>query len=175
MRRAVLAGVDTIEHGFNGDAEVFHLMRQKGVALVPTLAIFEAIRMVHGWHPGQPESPYARKVRASFQEALRSGVTIVNGSDMGGFPHGQGARELELLVDYGMKPSDALRAATSVAAKVLHLSDRLGSVRPGMLADLAAFEGDPTRDISALRKVRFVMKGGVVYRDLASETPAAPR
>ena len=175
MRRAALAGVDTIEHGSGGDAEVFRLMRQKGVALVPTLAILEAIRINRGWRPGQPESPYARKARASFQEALESGVTIVNGSDMGGFPHGQGARELELLVDYGMKPPDALRAATSVAAKALHLGDRLGSVRPGLLADLAAFEGDPTRDIAALRKVRFVMKGGVVYRGAAAETPASPR
>jgi imidazolonepropionase-like amidohydrolase len=175
MRRAILAGVDTIEHGSSGDAEVFRLMRQKGVALVPTLAAWEVVQTLHGWRPGQPESPSARAGRASFQEALRSGVTIVNGSDMGAFPHGRGARELDLLVDYGMKPSDALRAATSVAAKVLHLGDRLGSVRPGLLADLAAFEGDPTRDISALRKARFVMKGGVVYRELAPETQAAAR
>ena len=103
--------------------------------------------------------------RAAFKEALEAGVTVVNGSDMGVFAHGDGARELELLVDYGMKPAAALRSATSVAAKALHLDARLGTVKPGLLADLIAVEGDPTRDIHALRKVRLVMKGGTLYRE----------
>jgi imidazolonepropionase-like amidohydrolase len=167
MRRAVLAGVETIEHGSGGDLELFRLMREKGVALVPTLAAPEAMASYHsGWRPGtEPEPPAIRSSRAMFRVALKAGVTIVNGSDMGVFPHGEGARELELLVQYGMKPPDALRSATSVAAKALHLDGRIGAVRPGLLADLAVFEGDPTRDISALRKVRLVMKGGVPYRE----------
>jgi imidazolonepropionase-like amidohydrolase len=160
IRRAVLAGVETVEHGFDGDAAVFRLMREKGVALVPTLAAREG-----PYKPGEPPRALTEKDVAAFREALRQGVTIVNGSDMGVFAHGQGARELELLVQYGMKPLDALRAATSVAAKALHLEARLGEVHPGLLADLAVFEGDPTRDISALRKVRLVMKGGTVVRE----------
>ena len=87
-------------------------------------------------------------------------MTIVNGSDMGVFAHGDGARELELLVEYGMKPAEALRSATSVAAKTLRLDDRLGIVKPHLLADLIAVEGDPTRDIKSLRRVKLVMKGG---------------
>ena len=90
---------------------------------------------------------------------------IANGSDMGVFAHGDGARELELLVDYGMKPPDALRAATAVAAKVLQLDDRLGAIKPGFLADLICVEGDPTQDVKALRRVKLVMKNGTLYRE----------
>jgi imidazolonepropionase-like amidohydrolase len=160
IRRAVLAGVETIEHGYQGDAEVFRLMRAKGVALVPTLAAEEG-----PFKPGDPPHALGEKDVAAFREALGQGVTIVNGSDMGVFPHGQGARELELLVQFGMRPADALRAATGVAARALHLETRLGAVRAGLTADLAAFEGDPTHDISTLRKVRLVMKGGTVVRE----------
>lgn len=165
MRRATLAGVETIEHGDFGDIVVFRLMAQKGVALCPTLAAAEAMSRYRGWRQGtDPEPESMQAMRARIREAREAGVAIVNGSDMGVFPHGGGARELELLVDYGLSPTEALRAATSVAAKTLHREGQLGAIKPGYLADLTAVDGDPTRDIRSLRKVRFVMKGGEAHR-----------
>ena len=165
MRRAALAGVETIEHGDAGDVEVFRLMAKQNVGYCPTLAAAEAYaKYFGGWQPGKPETKELKSKRDSFKAALEAGVTIVNGSDIGVFAHGDGARELELLVDYGMTPVQALRAATSVAAKALHLEEKLGAVKAGMLADLVAVEGDPTKDIKVLRKVKLVMKGGVLYK-----------
>jgi imidazolonepropionase-like amidohydrolase len=165
MRRAALAGVATIEHGNDGDEEVFRLMAERGVAFCPTLAAFEATERHRGYRPGtDPEPPRLKRARETFKKALAAGVTIANGSDMGVFAHGDGARELELLVEYGMKPADALRAATSVAAKTIRSDGRLGTIKPGLLADLVAVEGDPTGDIKALRKVKLVMKGGEVLK-----------
>ncbi len=166
MRRATLAGVATIEHGDGGDLEVFKLMVERGVALCPTLTAFEASARYRGYRPGMdPEPARLKRARATFKQALDVGVTIANGSDMGVFAHGDGARELELLVEYGMKPVEAMRSATSVVAKTLRLDHRVGSIAPGLLADMVAVTGDPTHDIKALRQIKLVMKAGVVYRE----------
>jgi imidazolonepropionase-like amidohydrolase len=164
MRLATLAGVETIEHGNDGDVEVFRLMAKHKVAWCPTLAASEAMSRYGGWRPSKDPEPAALKSRRKgFAEALHLEVEIVCGSDAGVFAHGDQARELELMVEYGMKPAQALLSATSVAAKVLHLAGR-GQVKAAYLADLIAVEGDPTKEVQAVRKVRLVMKGGVLYR-----------
>lgn len=166
MRRAVLAGVETIEHGDGGTPEVFRLMKQKGVALCPTLAASEAYaKYFDGWvKERMPPNADLQQKRRSFKAALDAGVTICFGGDVGVFTHGDNVRELEAMVEYGMTPLAALRAATSGNARTFHLDDRLGRIAPGYLADLVAVEGDPTRDIGAARRVKLVLQGGVVVR-----------
>lgn len=167
MRRAIMAGVEDIEHGDNGTPEVFRLMKEKGVAFCPTLAAGDATSQYAGWKKGVDAEPRSIKSkRETFKMALDAGVTICNGSDVGVFTHGEEARELELLVDYGMTPIAALKAATSVNAKVMHMEKQLGSVQTGLWADLIAVDGDPTKDITKTRatNVKFVMKGGVVFK-----------
>lgn len=175
MRRAVLAGVETVEHGDAGTPEVFALMARQGVALCPTLAAGEAILQYGGWKKGaDPEPERLRRKRASFKAALDAGVRIVFGGDVGVFAHGDNVRELELMVDYGMPAAAAVRAATAGNAEALHLVDR-GRVAAGLLADLIAVDGDPARDIGALRAVRLVMKGGTVLEGSGPEKLMASR
>jgi imidazolonepropionase-like amidohydrolase len=163
MRNAILAGVDTIEHGNAGTAEIFRLMRERGTAFCPTLAATDAISRYRGWNGAAPEPDAIREKRASFAAALAAGVTMCMGGDAGVYAHGENVREMELMAAYGMRPADVLIAATSGNARIFRLADR-GSIRPGLLADLVAVEGDPTRDVSAARRVRMVMKGGTIVR-----------
>ncbi len=165
MRRAILAGVDTIEHGDEGTPEVFKLMKEHKVAFCPTVAAGDAIEQYRGWKKGSaPEPARVREKRASMKAARDAGVTFAMGGDVGVFTHGDNAREMELLVrEYGFTPLEVLRQATSGNAAIFHLADR-GNVRPDQLADLVAVEGDPTKNVDAVRQVRFVMKGGVIYR-----------
>jgi imidazolonepropionase-like amidohydrolase len=163
MRRAIAAGIETIEHGDNGTFEIFQLMKEKNIALCPTLAAGEAIAQYKGWKKGiDPEPEKIKKKRESFKAALQSGVTILAGGDVGVFAHGDNVRELELMTDYGMRNVEVLRSVTSVNAKTFHLNN-VGFIREGMLADLVIANGDPSKNISDLRKIKFVMKDGIAY------------
>ncbi|WP_128546233.1 metal-dependent hydrolase family protein [Larkinella soli] len=165
MRRAILAGCETIEHGDAGTPEIFALMKEHKTALCPTLAAGDAVSQYRGWKKGVgPEPENVRQKRVTFRQALAAGVTICFGGDVGVFAHGDNARELEMMVEYGMKPLDVLRSATSVNADVFHLTDR-GRIRPGLLADLVAVEGDPAQAIQAIRNVRLIMQGGKVVNN----------
>ena len=164
MRRAILAGVTTIEHGDDGTRELFLQMKEKGIALCPTLAAGEAIEQYDGWKKGiDPDPERIKMKKESFREALASGVTICMGGDVGVFAHGDNAREMEMMVEYGMKPIDVLRSATAVNADVFRINDRVGRIKTGLCADLLVVEGDPLMNISLIRKVKWVMKGGVIY------------
>ena len=164
MRRAILAGADTIEHGYNGTADVFKLMHDRGTALCPTIAASEAYaRYFEHWNGQEPAPESVQENRRSFQLAMKSGVPICMGGDVGVYAHGQNWLEMDAMQRAGMPAAQVMIAATSGNARILHLDDR-GQVKPGLLADLDAFDGDPTRDVSAVGNVKFVMKGGEIVR-----------
>ncbi len=162
MRRAVEAGVDTIEHGYGGTPAIFAAMTAKRIALCPTLAAADASARYRGWNGSEPAPAAVRASRDSLRLALAAGVPICMGGDVGVFAHGTNAREMELMAAAGMTPSQVLLAATSGNARWMRMGDRLGAVKPGLLADLVAVAGDPTIDVSAVRAIRLVMKSGAV-------------
>jgi imidazolonepropionase-like amidohydrolase len=164
MRRAIAAGVTTIEHGDGGTPELFKLMKEKDIALCPTLAATESILSYHGWKKGiGPVPQMIREKHYIFTEAMKAGVTICMGGDVGVFPHGDNALEMILMVEYGMSPLDVLRSATSVNATVFKLAG-LGNIKPGYLADVVAVEGNPVENIKVLKQVKLVIKDGVTYK-----------
>ena len=165
MRRAILGGVETIDHGDAGTPEVWQLMKEKGVTFCPTLAAGDATAQYAGWKKGsEPEPSRLVTKRGTFQAAMKAGVKLCIGGDVGVFAHGDNLRELEMMVAAGLPASEAVRLATSGNAATFHIGDKVGSVKAGLLADLIAVDGDPTADAAALRKVRFVMKDGAVYK-----------
>lgn len=164
MRRAIMAGVKTIEHGDGATAEIFKLMKEKDVCFCPTLAAGDATSQYKGWKKGQePEPERIQLKRKSFKEALATGVKICMGGDVGVFPHGENAREMEMMVEYGMKPINVLQSSTSINAEVFKLKD-LGNIKTGYLADIIAVQGEPEKQISSLKNVIFVMKNGIIYK-----------
>jgi imidazolonepropionase-like amidohydrolase len=165
IKRAVLAGAETIEHGDFIDAEIGKLMKEHNVTFIPTLAAVDVISQYRGWKKGiNPEPANVTNKKKSFKAALASGVTIGMGGDVGVFPHGDNVLEMELMVEYGMPAMDVLKAATSVNARTFHLENQVGFIKPGLKADLLIVTGDPSKSISDLRQVKLVMKDGVVYR-----------
>jgi imidazolonepropionase-like amidohydrolase len=165
MRRAILAGVKTIEHGDSGNRETFELMASKGVALCPTLAAGESIMQYRGWRKGIDSEPERITLKKqTFKMALEAGVKICFGGDVGVFTHGNNAQEMELMVEYGMNPMAVLRSTTSINADVFQIADQVGRIKVGLWADLIAVSGNPLENISLIRQVKFVMKGGVIYK-----------
>lgn len=164
MMRAIHGGVETIEHGDSGTPEIFALMAREGVVWYPTLAAVESILSYGGWQKGvDPEPARITRKKAAFRAALEAGAEIGMGGDVGVYHHGENALEMELMVEYGMEPTAVLRATTSLNADTFHLSDR-GRLAAGLRADIIAVDGDPSRDISAVRDVVWVMKAGEVVR-----------
>jgi imidazolonepropionase-like amidohydrolase len=163
MRRAILGGVETIEHGDNGTPDIWKLMVEKNVCLCPTLAAGDAISQYKGWKKGiEPDPDRIKKKKISFTQALEAGVKICFGGDVGVFAHGENARELEMMVAYGMKSADALKSATSINADVFHIENQVGRIKAGLLADILVVEGNPTENIIDIRKVKLVMKDGKI-------------
>ncbi|ULQ52048.1 amidohydrolase family protein [Flavihumibacter fluvii] len=166
MRRAILAGAETIEHGDEVDDEIAGLMKSHNVTLMATLAASESVGQYKGWKKGTSPAPEGiSKKKKGFKTALAEGVNIGMGGDVGVFAHGENVLEMELMAEYGMPAIDILRAATSVNARAFHIENICGLIKPGLKADLIIVSGNPAQQISDCRKVKWVMKDGVVYKD----------
>lgn len=164
MRRAAMAGVTTIEHGDEGNLDIFKMMKEKNIAFCPTLAASYSVAQYHGWKKdSDPEPGMIKEKRSSFKAAMQSGVTICMGGDVGVFAHGENALEMELMAAYGMGLTDVLRSATSVNADVFKINNIVGRIKPGLLADILAVQGDPSKKMSDIRNVKLVMKDGMIY------------
>lgn len=166
MRRAITAGITTIEHGDEGTPEIFKLMKEKNIALCPTLAAGNAIAQYRGWKKGTSEPESIKAKRKSFSYALQSGVTICMGGDVGVFAHGDNACEMEMMVEYGMQPINVLRSATAVNADVFKINKTVGRISSGLFADILVVQGDPIKNIHDVKNVMLVMKNGVVYKNI---------
>ena len=166
MRRAIMAGVSTIEHGDYGTEEIFKLMKEKNVALCPTLAAGDAVLQYKGWQKDKEQEPdRIINKRKTFRLAINAGVAICMGGDVGVFAHGDNAREMEMMVDYGMPPLDVLKSATSINADAFGYGDRIGRIKNGLLADIIAVQGDPSVQIKNIRKIKMIIKGGQVIKE----------
>ncbi|MEO7477881.1 MAG: amidohydrolase family protein [Lysobacteraceae bacterium] len=176
MRLAISAGVDTIEHGYGGSAETFRLMKERGIAYLPTLTAAEAYsEYFEHYEPGKtPPTARMQQAADAFHNAFKAGVTIGCGSDVGVFAHGTNWREVEWMARLGMTSSQALQAATSVDARILGKQKELGRIASGFDADLIAVPGDPLTDLHAIEHVVFVMKAGHIYKQPANTGPDHP-
>jgi imidazolonepropionase-like amidohydrolase len=177
MMRAVRAGVSSIEHGTYMTDEVMALMKKHGTVYVPTILAGVTVMERARENDYLPEivRPKAERIgpqiEGTFTRAYRSGVSIAFGTDTGVSPHGENAREFELMVKCGMPPMEAIQAATLSCAKLLRIEKDLGTIEKGKIADVVAVRGDPLQDISLMRDIRFVMKDGVVYKRDGFEVP----
>ncbi len=171
MKRAVLAGVDSIEHGTFMSDEVMQLMKERGTYLVPTISagVWVAEKSQEEDYFPNIVRPKAASIgpvaKQNFARAYAAGVKIAFGTDSGVSVHGENAREFELMVEGGMSPMKAIQSATLEAARLLKIDDRLGTLEAKKIADVVAVKGNPIQDITATYDVVFVMKEGVVYRD----------
>jgi len=164
MKRAILAGVETIEHGDGGTPEIWKLMKEKNVALCPTLAAGDAVLQYNGWKKGiDPDPKRIIQKKKSFRDAVEQGVKIVAGGDVGVFEHGDNVRELLMMEAYGMSRMNVLKSVTSLNADVFHLEGKIGRIRNGLLADLIAVDGNPLEDLSSLYNISLIMKDGIIY------------
>lgn len=165
MRRSIAAGADTIEHGYGGTPDIFKTMKERGMFYCPTLAASDATSRYRGWNGAAPAPAAVTESLKAFAIARQSGVALCVGGDVGVYPHGDNAREMEQMAAAGMPAAQVLISATSVNAKMLRMNDRIGALKPGLLADIVSVTGDPTQDIKAVRNVTLVMKGGEIVRE----------
>jgi imidazolonepropionase-like amidohydrolase len=175
---AVRLGVDSIEHGSFADEESYRLMKQHGTYLVPTLLVAQTVFDVAKAHPEELNPSSAQKalmvaprIQKNLHDAYEAGVKIAFGTDQALAPHGTNAKEFGLMVQAGMSPMDSIIAATGSAADLVGDTQDIGSVRPGRFADIVAVDGDPLSDIHTLERVKFVMKGGTIYKQNGQIVP----